>query len=195
MLRRIVLSLAIVLLVSTGAFADIIQLQDYIVGATNGIVLEHGHQNGQGSHTICINNDQSAQKICGAFANQSQTALLNQIGSACGDCAVITVGQIFDAYGAQTQAIGDCVEPMLQGQSFGLIGSQLVAKSDGGGSGSASHMFVGNQSQAAGNPLGAMRESSSIGAFQNSSLSGTPGATGVVTSSMNVSTMQAQAID
>ena len=195
MLRRIVLSLAIVLLVSTGAFAGITQLQEYIVGATNGIVLEHGHQNGDGSHTICINNDQCAEKICGAWANQTQAALLNQIGSACGDCAVINVGQIFDAYGAQTQAIGDCVEPMLQGQSSGLAASQIVAKSGGQGAGNATHAFVGNQSQAAANPLGAMRESSSVGAFQSSALQGSPGATGVVTSSMSVSTMQAQAID
>ena len=195
MLRRIVLSSAIVLLVSTGAFASIIQLQDYFVGATNGIDLLHGHQNGQGSHTICINNDQIAEKICGARAMQNQTALLNQIGSATGDCAVVMVGQIFDAYGAQTQAIGDCVEPMLQGQSFGLIGSQLVAKSDGAGSGRASHMFVGNQNQAAGNPMGMMRESSSIGAFQNSGLTGSAGATGLVTSSMTVSTIQAQSVN
>jgi hypothetical protein len=195
MLRRIVPSLAIVLLVSMGASADIIQLQDYIVGATNGIELLHGHQDGSGSHTICINNDQMAEKICGGWANQNQTALLNQIGSACGDCAVVAVAQIFDAYGGQTQAIGDCVAPMLQGQSFGLIGSQLVGKSEGAGGGQASHMFVGNQTQAAGNPMGIMRESSSIGAFQNSSLTGSPGATGVVTSSMNVSTLQAQAID
>jgi hypothetical protein len=62
MLRRIVLSSAIVLLVSAGAFADITQLQGYIVGATNGIDFLHGHQDGQSSHTICINNDQVACK-------------------------------------------------------------------------------------------------------------------------------------
>jgi hypothetical protein len=84
---------------------------------------------------------------------------------------------------------------MIQGQDFGLIGTQVVGKSEGAGSGNASHMFVGNQSQAASNPMGAMRESSSIGAFQNSALTGSAGATGVVTSTMNVSTMQAQAID
>ena len=97
MLRRIVLSSAIVLLVSAGAFADIIQLQDYIVGAINGIELTNGHQDGQSSHTICINNDQVANKICGAWATQSQAALLNQVASAQGDCAVVLVGQIFDA--------------------------------------------------------------------------------------------------
>jgi len=195
MLRRILLTLAIVLLASTGAFAGIIQLQDYIVGASNGIELLHGHQSGEGSHTICINNDQTADKICGTLASQCQNAVLNQIGSARGDCAVVAVGQIFDAFGGQTQAIGDCVEPMLQGQNFGLIGTQLVGKSEGDGSGTASHMFVGNQSQAASNPMGNMRESSSIGAFQNSCLTGSAGATGLVTSTMNVSTVQAQAID
>ena len=195
MSKRILLSLAVVLWVSTAASADIIQLQDYMVGASNGIELLHGHQHGDGSHTICINNNQCAEKICGAFARQDQTALLNQIGSACGSCAVMMVGQVFDAYAGQTQAIGDCVAPMLQGQNFGMLATQLVAKSEGEGSGRASHAFVGNQNQAAGNPLGMMRESSSIGAFQSSSLSGSPGATGVVTSSMNVSTVQAQAID
>jgi hypothetical protein len=195
MLRRFVLSLAIVLCVTAGAFAGITQLQDYIVGATNGILLQHGHQNGDGSHTICINNDQCAEKICGAWANQSQTALLNQIGTACGDCAVLAVGQTFDALAGQTQAIGDCVGPMLQGQDFGLIGTQLVSKSHGGGSGTANQVFAGNQNQAAGTPVGAMRESSAIGAFENAALAGSAGATGAVTGGMSLSTIQAQAID
>ena len=204
MLRQIVLSSAIVLCVSASCFAPtppppptlgIVQMQDYVIGATTGIELVHGHQIGQGSHTICINHDQCAHKLCGTFAGQSQTALLNQVGTAFGHCAVVGVGQVFNASGGQTQLIGHCVNPMLQGQGFGLFGSQLVAKSAGGGSGQAYHMFGGNQSQAAGNPLGTMLESASTGAFQNSSLAGSPGATGVVTGSMRVDTTQAQAIN
>jgi hypothetical protein len=195
MLRRFVLALTIVLLAAAGASADIIQLQDYIIGASNGILLDHGHQHGEGSHTICVNNNQCAEKICGAFAHQDQTALLNQIGSAVGHCAVMAVGQTFDALAGQTQAIGDCVEPMLQGQDFGLIGTQLVSKSEGEGMGGANQMFAGSQNQVAGNPIGGMRESSAIGAFENAALAGSAGSTGVVTNGMSVSTLQAQAID
>ena len=195
MFRRFVLSLAIVLGVTAGASADIIQLQDYIVGASNGIVLDHGHQTGQASHTICIDNNQCASKVCGAWAHQDQTALLNQIANACGHCAVLEVGQTFDALASQTQAIGDCVEPMLQGQDFGLIGGQLVAKSEGEGGGHANQMFVGGQNQAAGNPLGMMIEGSHVGAFENTMLGGSAGSTGLVTSGMSLLTVQAQQID
>lgn len=195
MFTRFVLSLAIVLLATAGASAGIVQLQDYIIGASNGILFDHGHQTGEGSHTICVNNNQCAEKICGARAQQDQTALLNQIGAACGHCSVLAVGQTFNALAGQTQAIGDCAEAMLQGQDFGLIGTQLVSKSDGEGMGRANQMFVGNQNQTAGNPTGMMRETSAVGAFENATLAGTAGATGVVTSGMSLSTIQAQAID
>jgi hypothetical protein len=195
MLRRFVLSLAIVLCVSAGAFGDITQLQDYAIGLTNGIDLLQGHQTGQASHTICIDNNQCALKVCGAWAHQSQAALLSQVGRACGHCATVGVGQIFDALASQTQVIGDCIEPMLQGQDFELLGTQLVTKSGGEGMGRANQAFVGNQSQAGGNPLGTMRESSSTGAFENSMLAGSAGATGAVTSGMSLITIQAQAID
>ena len=84
---------------------------------------------------------------------------------------------------------------MLQVQNFDLIGSQLVAKSEGAGSGSANQMFVGNQSQAAGNPIGTMLESSSTGAFENATLAGSAGATGAVANGMAVDTLQLQSID
>jgi hypothetical protein len=126
---------------------------------------------------------------------QGQTALLNQIGRAEGHCAVVNVGQIFGASAGQTQLICDCVNPMLQGQEFDLFGSQLVAKSEGAGSAQANQMFVGSLREGAGNPIGAMRESSSTGAFQNAMLRGSPGATGAVVTGMTVNTIQTQAIN
>ena len=206
MFKQFVLSSAILLCVSATCFAvtpppppppapGIVQVEDYVVGATIGIELVHGHQIGQGSHTICIDDNQAANKICGACATQGQTALLNQIGRAEGHCALVDVGQIFGAGGGQTQIIGDCVNPMLQGQEFELFGSQLVAKSEGAGRGQANHMFAGNQGERAGNPIGAMRESSSTGAFQNAMLRGSAGATGAVVNGMTVNTTQAQAIN
>ena len=204
MFKQFVLSSAILLCVSATCFAvtppppptpGIVQIEAYEVGAATGIELVHGHQIGQGSHTICINNNQGSNKVCGAWANQGQGGLLNQIGRAEGHCAVVDVGQIFGAGGGQTQIVGDCVNPMLQGQEFGLLGTQLVAKSEGAGNAQANHMFVGNQGERAGNPIGMMRESSSTGAFQNAMLGGSPGATGAVVNGMSVNTTQAQAIN
>ena len=75
MLRRFVLTSVIVLWVSTGAFADIHQVQGYIIGAANGIDLLHGHQIGQGSNTIVISNQQSADDVFGLWAGQSQSSI------------------------------------------------------------------------------------------------------------------------
>jgi hypothetical protein len=204
MLKQFVLSSAIVLCGSAGTLAvaalppaplGIVQIEGYEIGATNGISFLDGHQTGNGSHTLCTDNNQTATKICGTWANQGQAGVLNQIGTAEGHCAVVDVGQIFGAGGSQTQVIGDCVDPMLQGQEFDLIGFQLVTKSKGGGSGQADHMFVGNQRERGGNPIGAMRESSSTGAFQNATLAGRPGAAGAVVNEMTVTTIQSQAIN
>ena len=127
MLSRILLSSVIALLVSAGAFADIIQQQGYAIGTTtNGIELLQGLQNGQGSNTMVVNNDQSTATNGGTSAQQSQSGLLNQVGSAAGDVAVVSVGQIFHAFGGNTQPIGGLVNPMLLGQSLGLLGTQLV---------------------------------------------------------------------
>jgi hypothetical protein len=76
MFRRFVLTSAIVLWVSTGAFADIDQVQGYIIGAANEIDLLHGRQIGQGSNTIAISNQQSSTDVFGLWAGQSQGAIL-----------------------------------------------------------------------------------------------------------------------
>jgi hypothetical protein len=72
MLRRLVLASAIVLLVAAGAFADIDQSQDFSVGAAHGVTLTQAHEPGQGSHTITINNQQSAMTLSGLWARPSR---------------------------------------------------------------------------------------------------------------------------
>jgi len=72
MLRRFVLTSAVALWVSTGAFADTYQVQGYTIGTVNDVILLRGHQIGQGSHTIAITNQQSATDVFGLWTGQSQ---------------------------------------------------------------------------------------------------------------------------
>jgi len=72
MLRRFVLTSAIVLWVPAGALADIDQSQDFSVGSAHGVTLTQSHEPGQGSHTITINNQQSGTTISGLWARPSR---------------------------------------------------------------------------------------------------------------------------
>jgi hypothetical protein len=129
MLSRILLSSVIVLLVSTGASAGIIQLQGYTIGTANGIDLLRGHQSGQGSNTVVVNNNQWAETTSGTWAQQSQSGQLNQIGSAQGDVAAVSVDHIFDNYAGQAQTIGGwTTNPMLMRLNLGLVGTHLIGK-------------------------------------------------------------------
>jgi hypothetical protein len=181
---------------SSAVFPGIWQGQYYHINDPFvGIYLLHGHQHGQGSNTVRTQNNQCAESVCGASAMQGQAVVFSQIATASSRCAVMDVRQNFEASSDQNQAIGDCVNPMLQSKEFHLYGTQLVAKSEGAGIGQANHMLVGSQRQAAGNPIAAMRESSSTGSFQNAKLAGSPGAIGTIVNSMAVDTTQSQTVD
>jgi hypothetical protein len=71
MLRRFVLTSAIVLCIATGVFADTDQPLDFSVGAAKSVTLVQGHQAGQCSHTITINNQHSATTVSGLLGRQS----------------------------------------------------------------------------------------------------------------------------
>jgi hypothetical protein len=74
-----------------------------------------------------------------------------------------------------------------------LTAEQALVKAEGPGAGSGLHQIVLREGQEAGNPAGAMQESSAILGLQSSNLTGAACATGAVDSTMSVSTIQTQA--
>ena len=195
MLKRFIFSIAIVMLVSCGAFAAVLNTQEFLSSVGNSIMLNNGMQTASGQNMLFVDNHQSAMK-CGlnAMAAQNQIGAFIQNGAACGECATIVLLQELQAGGMQMQNIGDCVDAKMQGQGLALTVGQGIAKADGPGHGDAFHSIVLNQDQSGTNVAGSMSESSSVIGLQNSNIMGDACATGQVQSTMSVTTTQTQSV-
>jgi hypothetical protein len=194
-IRRIgAFSIAIVLLIGSGAFAQgnaaINQLQQTSIGLGSTIHLLQGHQAADAIQNLAVANGQSADRPCGAYANQGLLANLAEIGHASGDCALVGVLQGLSIVGSQAQLIGDACGPKTEGQTINLLADQGIVKSEGPGEGSGLHQIVFRADQGAGNAAGGLQQSAAILGLQNSSLAGSACATGAVNSAMSVSTIQ-----
>ena len=194
MLRKVLLSVAVVLWVSSVSFAGIEQAQTFGVDLQEAIELMHGHQNGDSFKSIVVTNTQNACAPCPTLGAQSQFACLMQSANAIGDCAVILVGTSLTAIGMQGQMIGECCEPKMQLQSLGLNGLQAIQKSDGPGEGHTMNQAILRQTHDGANACGGMSETSTVMALQLANLTGEACATGTVVSSMDVTTTQSQGV-
>jgi hypothetical protein len=197
MSKLAIFSISIVLLVGSSVFGQggsaIDQIQSTTIGLGNAIALMQGHQAGDAIQNLAVCNSQDTTRACGAYADQSLLSNLAEIGHASGDCAIVNVLQGLTTVGMQTQLIGDCCDPKIQGQTLNLAAEQGINRSEGPGAGSALHQIVNRTDQCAGNAAGEMQESSSILGLQSSDLTGSACATGAVDSQIHVGTIQTQA--
>ena len=193
-MSKVIASLAVVLMVGSSAFGGLIdQMQDTQIGLTNAVTLLHGHQTAMSSQSLALQNLQDVTRPCPTLANQGLVAAIGQVGSACGECGVIELVQGLAGGALQAQEIGECVQPKAQLQTVGLVAGQTLGRAEGPGGGNALHTIVLRGNQTAANAAGNMSESSSIMGIQNSSVNGQATATGLVDSSMTVTTVQTQA--
>jgi hypothetical protein len=194
-MSKIVASIAVVLLVGSSAFGLglIDQAQETTIGLVNAITLLHGHQQAQGSQHLALQNIQDVTRPCPTWAQESLVGAVGQVASACGECGIIELAQGLPGGALQAQEVGECCEPKAQLQTVALLADQTVGRAAGPGGGNALHTIVLRGAQNAGNAAGTMAESSSIMGIQTSSVNGDACATGVVDSSMAVTTTQTQA--
>ncbi len=195
MFKVIAASMVLVVVVSSGAFATMasdIQQQVTNIGLTNNIDLLHGSQTASSLQNLVVNNAQCTAGICNTNAHQSLLASIGESATACGNCALVGVAQGLVITGQQAQEVTEGVGPKAQLQGLGLAADQTVARADGEGGGNALHTIVASGEQEASNSAGTQHESSTILGMQTSSLAGAAGATGIVDSSMTVTTAQTQ---
>lgn len=196
MLKVIAASTVFVLVIGSGAFAnvigDITQQQDTMIGLHNDIELLHGSQAASSLQNLVVNNNQNAQGVCEAQAQESLFAAIGQVGNTCGNCGLVGVVQALQLQGQQAQEVTEGVGPKAQMQGLGMQASQTLAKADGQGAADALHTIVANACQEAENPAGELSESSTLMGMQVSNVAGAPGATSIVDTSMSVITTQTQ---
>jgi hypothetical protein len=186
----------VVLLTGSGAFAQLggaQQLQDTFVGLNNAVDLMHGHQTGHAQQNLCIDNVQASDPVCDTYVEERFLGNFIQVGCADGDCAEVGLLQQLQAVGSQAQIVGPCVDAKSQAQTLDLTVGQGLSRAGGEGGGNANHVIVLQEDQYAQNSGGTMTESSNVVGLQNSSVGGSAGSTGAVTTTMTVSTIQSQA--
>jgi hypothetical protein len=193
-MSKVITSSVVVLVVASSSFAGLVHDQITNIGLNNAIDLLHGSQSASSLQNLVVDNEQSAEGVCGGGpACQSVFSALGQVGNAWGNCGLVGLSQELQIGGAQGQEIGDGVDPKAQLQTLGLGASQTLAKSDGEGGGDALHTIVLNAGQSASNAGGFLNEAQTIMGMQTSNITGQAGATGIVSSVMNVNTAQTQA--
>lgn len=202
MLRKWLFSMAVILLLSSGALAcigltpaSIGNAQNFGIDAIN--VMRAGGCVGsaEGSNIVMVGHAQEAYDMAsGTAALQEETAILTQSGSAAGLGGKTAVVQEASADGSQNQlvGIGCCGNGIgVQGQSLGVNLDMLTFNANGIGGAIGAQGFVGAQSQIEITPNGMSAASQYIGAAQFSAVSGGMAA---VNNNLDVTLTQSQGV-
>jgi hypothetical protein len=149
MLRKFFLSAVIVLLLSSGAFADIGQTQAFEIGALNEVRVVGGFGEASGENHLEIGQRQKEQYACLGSAAMKQGGVLTQEARAQARRGTVGVVQNASVDGSQNQLIGHGRRGSNeQGQSLNLNLNTIARKPPGGiGRAIGSQSFVGEQSQ------------------------------------------------
>jgi len=197
MLRKILLSAVVILLLSSGAFADIGQVQGFSIGALNLVGRAGGTGSAKGGNILMVGHSQEVHKpFFGISASQEEKGILVQCGSAGsagGAGGISGVAQRATVQGLQGQLTG-CFGPTVQGQCLNVGLGQVAIKAGGVGGAVGAQGFVGSQSQTITTPRMTSTESQFVGAAQYSAVSGGIGSKILVVNTVNVKMGQGQIV-
>jgi hypothetical protein len=194
MLRKFLISAAVILLLTSGALADIGQVEGFSKCALNLVGRCGPVGSAQGGNIVIIGHSQQIQKPCFfTKARQEEKGILIQYGTANGKGGVSGVAQHATVQGLQgqhTKPFGSTV----QGQGLNLNLGQVALKAGGVGSTEGVQGFVGGQSQKIITPRMTSTETQFVGVGQYASVSGDRGSNGVVVNTVNVKMGQGQIV-
>lgn len=196
--RKFILSVAVVLLLSSGAFAVIGQAEGFsIIGQTEGFsigafnVVERfgGVGSAEGGNMVMVGHAQEAYDVfSGTAALQEETAILTQSASSVGVGGASGVVEEAIINGTQGQLVGPGMRAQGQTLDVGLNTVAHQAGSIGGAVGAQG--FVGAQSQLEITPNGISAGSQFVGAAQFSAVSGGPWSCVLVDNGLDVTLTQ-----
>jgi hypothetical protein len=192
MLKRLTISVVIVLLLCSGAFAHIGigQAEGFSIGAVNEVWRTGGHGSAEGGNMLTVNQQQEAYNPCrGTVAIQQEGGVLGQCATAIGARGTTGVVQGAEVCGLQGQHV---TNPQNQGQLLGVNLEQSAYKNGGVGSAVGGQGFVGGQSQIISSPHGTSAESQFVGAVQYTAVSGGPCSSGIAYNQADIQMGQSQ---
>lgn len=194
MLRGFSLSVAVILLLSSGAFADIGQAEGFSIGALNMVQRVGGAGWAEGGNLVMVGQSQKVH-AAGTTAIQKETGILFQGAKAVGICGATKVQQNASADGLQSQLVVTGRHGFqAQGQSLAVGLDNVVRQTGGVGGAVGAQGFVGGQNQVLVTPGGTSANSQVVGAAQLASVSAHPGSNVVVNNSLNVQMGQSQIV-
>jgi hypothetical protein len=192
MQRQWMLTIAVVMLTASGAWAAIGQAQGFELSAINGAVWSGGVGSAAGSNQAMIGQQQITGNLWpGPSGLQKETGVFTQVASA-GGGGPATVGQTASVAGGQQQAGGWHFPTSTQSQGMGVDFTTTIVKPFGPGSASAAQSFVGGQVQTLMTPTTLSTESQVLGVAQYASVVGGPCGDPVVNNSIKVDLSQGQ---
>lgn len=194
MLKKFLLSVAVILFLSSGALAGIGQIGGIEIGAVNLVGRCGGPGSAEGGNIAIVNQSQKVHKpFHGILARQEEKGILVQCGSARGAGGISGVAQRASVQGLQgqlTQRFG----PTVQGQCLNVGLKQVALKAGGVGGAEGVQGFIGGQSQKINTPHITSTESQFVGVVQYSSVSGRPGSKAIVVNTVDVKMGQGQIV-
>ncbi len=194
MLRGFSLSVAVILLLSSGALAAIGQAEGFSIGALNIVQRVGGAGWAEGGNLAIVGHSQKAY-AAGTAAIQKETGILIQGARAVGICGAIKILQNASVDGLQSQLVMPGKRGFqAQGQSLTVGLDNVVRKTGGVGGAAGAQGFVGGQNQILVTPGGTSVNSQFVGAAQFASVSAHPGSNVVVNNSLDVQMGQSQIV-
>jgi len=166
MLKKLTFSVVVVLLLSSGAFAFIGQVEGFSIEACNLVGRSGGVGSAQGGNMLTAYHDQVGFDACtGTIAIQQEGGVLGQTAA---------------------------TNPQMQGQVLGVRLGQAASKSSGVGGAVGGQTFVGEQSQTILSLHGTSVQSQFVGAGQYSAVSGGPCSSAVALNDVDIMMGQGQ---
>ncbi|MGB2862065.1 MAG: hypothetical protein WBC05_01960 [Sedimentisphaerales bacterium] len=194
MLRGFSLSVAVILLLSSGAFAAIGQAEGFSIGALNMVQRVGGAGWAEGGNMVMVGHSQKVH-AAGTTAIQKETGILTQGARAVGICGATKILQNASVYGRQGQIVASGRPGFqAQGQSLTVGLDNVVRKAGGIGGAVGAQGFVGAQNQVMITPNGTGANYQVVGAAQFASVSGGPGSNVVVNNTLDVKMGQSQIV-
>ena len=194
MLRSFSLSVAVILLLSSGVFADIGQAEGFSISALNMVQRVGGAGWAESGNIVMVGHGQMAY-TAGTAAIQRETGILIQGARVAGIGGTTTVMQNASVYGLQGQIISSGKPGILaQGQSLTVGLDNGILKTGGIGGAVSVQGFVGAQNQVMAAPNGTGVNYQVVGAAQLATVSGGPGSDVKVKNTLNVEMGQGQIV-
>ncbi len=194
MLRKFLLFVAVILLLSSGVFADIGLTQSFEIGELNKVKVVGGFGMGWGRNYLEIGQKQMERRACLGSAAMKQGGTFTQHARVRARSGAVGIKQNASVNGSQNQFIGHGYRRRVshtQGQSLNLNFNTIARKPfDAAGRVKGSQSFVGEQSQKQTYRGGSSAGSQFVHAEQDIKIIGGPNSDVVVKNNLNVKMLQ-----